>query len=51
MDAANGAAYALLPHVNPHVNGLQSGSVGAAGNFGGIIFSCVSLPFPSFSLS
>ncbi|SCV73119.1 BQ2448_7044 [Microbotryum intermedium] len=39
MDAANGAAYGLVPHVNPHVNGLMSGVVGSTGNFGGVIFS------------
>ncbi|KAM0788184.1 hypothetical protein ACM66B_001343 [Microbotryomycetes sp. NB124-2] len=41
MDAANGAAYSLLPHVNPQMNGVMSGTVGATGNFGGIIFSVI----------
>lgn len=39
MDAANGAAYSLLPHVNPQINGVLSGIVGASGNLGGIFFS------------
>lgn len=34
MDAANGAAYSLLPHVNPQINGVLSGLVGASGNLG-----------------
>jgi hypothetical protein len=25
MDAANGAAYSLVPHVNPQYNGIMSG--------------------------
>lgn len=33
-NAANGAAYSLLPHVNPQINGVLSGIVGASGNFG-----------------
>lgn len=41
MDAANGAAYSLLPHVNPSMNGVMSGLVGASGNFGGVIFSVI----------
>jgi hypothetical protein len=44
MDAANGAAYSLVPHVNPQYNGIMSGAVGSTGNFGGVLFSvCVSL--------
>ncbi|ORY72909.1 major facilitator superfamily domain-containing protein [Leucosporidium creatinivorum] len=39
MDAANGAAYSLLPHVNPQINGVLSGLVGASGNLGGLLFS------------
>jgi nitrate/nitrite transporter NarK len=27
MDAANGAAYSLVPHVNPQYNGIMSGYV------------------------
>lgn len=41
MDAANGAAYALVPHVNPMFNGVMSGTVGATGNLGGVIFSVI----------
>ncbi|KAM0793515.1 hypothetical protein ACM66B_000954 [Microbotryomycetes sp. NB124-2] len=41
MQAANGACYALLPQVNPHVNGLMGGAVGSAGNLGGIVYSVV----------
>jgi NNP family nitrate/nitrite transporter-like MFS transporter len=39
MDAANGAAYSLVPHVNPQYNGIMSGAVGSTGNFGGVMFS------------
>ncbi|GHJ86524.1 hypothetical protein NliqN6_2926 [Naganishia liquefaciens] len=39
MDAANGAAYSLVPHVNPQYNGIMSGLVGATGNMGGVLFS------------
>jgi MFS transporter, NNP family, nitrate/nitrite transporter len=41
MEAGNGANFALVPHLNPQRNGLVSGMVGAAGNFGGILFSLV----------
>ena len=37
MDAGNGANYALVPHVHPYANGIVSGTIGATGNFGGII--------------
>lgn len=40
--ASNGAIYAVLPSVNPHVNGLMGGAVGSAGNLGGVIFATVS---------
>jgi NNP family nitrate/nitrite transporter-like MFS transporter len=30
MDAANGAAYSLVPHVNPQYNGIMSGYVESA---------------------
>lgn len=39
MDASNGANFAIVPHVFPHANGVLSGFVGAAGNFGGIVFA------------
>ena len=39
MDAANGAAYSLLPHVRPEINGILSGFVGGSGNLGGIFWS------------
>ncbi|KFY28810.1 hypothetical protein V493_02751 [Pseudogymnoascus sp. VKM F-4281 (FW-2241)] len=39
--AANGASFSLVPHVYPTANGIVSGTVGAAGNFGGIIFSII----------
>ncbi|KFY01032.1 hypothetical protein O988_02956 [Pseudogymnoascus sp. VKM F-3808] len=35
MEAANGANFSLVPHVYPAANGIVSGTVGAAGNFGG----------------
>ncbi|EKD17660.1 uncharacterized protein L3040_003541 [Drepanopeziza brunnea f. sp. 'multigermtubi'] len=41
MDAANGANFAVVPHVHPFANGIVSGLVGAAGNLGGIIFAIV----------
>lgn len=33
MDAANGAAYSLVPHVNPQYNGIMSGTVGSTGEY------------------
>lgn len=39
MDAGNGAAYSLVPHVHPFANGVVSGFVGACGNLGGIFFA------------
>lgn len=51
MQAANGATYALLPHVNPHVNGLMGGTVGSSGNLGEFpSFPRVSLPSSSLTL-
>ncbi|EXJ89532.1 MFS transporter, NNP family, nitrate/nitrite transporter [Capronia epimyces CBS 606.96] len=41
LEGGNGANFALVPHVNPHANGVVSGMTGATGNFGGIIFSIV----------
>jgi NNP family nitrate/nitrite transporter-like MFS transporter len=41
LEAGNGANFALVPHVHPHANGIVSGFVGAAGNFGGIIFAII----------
>nr|BAK52667.1 nitrate transporter [Talaromyces purpureogenus] len=41
LEAANGANFALVPHVYPFANGIVSGLVGAFGNFGGIIFNIV----------
>ncbi|KAL9037543.1 MAG: hypothetical protein Q9180_003658 [Flavoplaca navasiana] len=37
-EAANGACFALVPHVRPTSNGLITGVTGAAGNLGGIVF-------------
>jgi len=37
--AANGANYALVPHVNAFNNGMQSGITGAFGNLGGIWYA------------
>lgn len=39
LEAGNGASFALVPHVHPHANGVVSGTVGAMGNFGGVIFA------------
>ncbi|TGZ82287.1 nitrate transporter [Ascodesmis nigricans] len=41
MDSANGANFAVVPHVFPHANGVLSGFVGAMGNLGGIVFAIV----------
>lgn len=38
---ANGANYALVPHLNPYSNGLMSGIVGGMGNAGGIIYAVI----------
>ena len=39
--AASGANFSLVPHINPDNNGLMSGITGAAGNFGGLVFSLI----------
>ena len=41
LEAANGANFALVPHVHPHANGIISGVTGAAGNLGGIVFAII----------
>lgn len=41
LEAGNGANFALIPHVHPDANGIISGTTGAGGNLGGIIFSIV----------
>ncbi|KAF2015548.1 nitrate transporter-like protein [Aaosphaeria arxii CBS 175.79] len=41
LEAGNGANFALVPHIHPHANGILSGLVGAAGNFGGVIFAII----------
>ena len=41
MEAANGAIFSLVPSIHPKFNGIVSGTAGAAGNVGGILFSLV----------
>jgi MFS transporter, NNP family, nitrate/nitrite transporter len=41
LEAGNGANFALVPHVNPSANGIVSGTTGATGNLGGIMFAIV----------
>ncbi|KAL2000885.1 hypothetical protein VTN02DRAFT_2526 [Thermoascus thermophilus] len=41
LEACNGANFALVPHVHPYANGIVSGTVGAMGNLGGIIFAII----------
>lgn len=41
LEAGNGANFGLVPHVHPHANGVVSGTTGAAGNLGGILFSII----------
>ncbi|KAK4621484.1 Nitrate transporter [Fulvia fulva] len=41
VEAGNGANFALVPHVHPSANGVLSGTVGAVGNLGGVIFAIV----------
>ncbi|KAL7271946.1 hypothetical protein RUND412_005266 [Rhizina undulata] len=41
MEGANGANFAIVPHVHPFANGILSGVIGAAGNLGGIIFAII----------
>lgn len=38
---ANGANYALVPHIASRSNGLMSGIVGATGNAGGIVYALI----------
>lgn len=38
---ANGANYALVPHISSRSNGLMSGIVGGIGNAGGIFYSLI----------
>ncbi|GJE85170.1 nitrate transporter [Phanerochaete sordida] len=40
-EIGNGANFALVPHCNPHSNGLMTGIVGALGNLGGVWFALV----------
>ncbi|KAF7194638.1 Nitrate transporter [Pseudocercospora fuligena] len=41
LEAGNGANFVLVPHVHPSANGVLSGTVGAVGNLGGVIFAIV----------
>ena len=41
LEAGNGANFALVPHVHPTANGVLSGTVGAVGNLGGVVFAIV----------
>ena len=41
LEAGNGANFALVPHVHPHANGVLSGTIGAVGNLGGVIYAIV----------
>jgi len=41
MDGANGANFAVVPHVFPYANGILSGTVGASGNLGGVIWAII----------
>ncbi|KAI0103149.1 nitrate transporter [Nemania sp. FL0031] len=41
LEAGNGSNFGLIPHVHPQANGVVSGSTGAAGNLGGVIFSII----------
>ncbi|KAI5923302.1 nitrate transporter [Camillea tinctor] len=41
LEAGNGANFALIPHVHPDANGIVSGTTGAGGNLGGVIFSII----------
>lgn len=41
MEAGNGANFSLVPHINPTHTGIVSGSTGAFGNLGGVLFSLV----------
>lgn len=39
MEMGNGANFSLVPHTNPHHTGVVSGTTGAFGNLGGVLFS------------
>ncbi|KAI1802227.1 MFS general substrate transporter [Daldinia bambusicola] len=41
IEAGNGANFALVPHVHPHANGVVSGTTGAGGNLGGVVFAII----------
>lgn len=41
LEAGNGANFSLIPHVHPHANGIVSGTTGAGGNLGGVIFAII----------
>ncbi|KAH6660142.1 nitrate transporter [Truncatella angustata] len=41
LEAGNGANFSLVPHVHPHANGFVSGTTGAGGNLGGVIFAII----------
>ncbi|KAI0008889.1 nitrate transporter [Xylariaceae sp. FL0662B] len=41
LEAGNGANFSLIPHVHPHANGIVSGTTGAGGNFGGVVFAII----------
>lgn len=41
LEAGNGANFALIPHVHPHANGIVSGTTGAGGNLGGVVFAII----------
>lgn len=41
LEAGNGANYALVPHVWPKNNGIVSGTIGATGNMGGVIYAII----------
>ncbi|KAI1376376.1 nitrate transporter [Hypoxylon crocopeplum] len=41
LEAGNGANFALIPHVHPDANGIVSGTTGAGGNLGGVVFAII----------
>ncbi|KAI5861718.1 nitrate transporter [Durotheca rogersii] len=41
LEAGNGANFALIPHVHPEANGIVSGTTGAGGNLGGVVFAVI----------
>lgn len=41
LEAGNGANFALVPHVHPHASGVLSGTIGAVGNLGGVVYAIV----------